>query len=43
MGEKEKAIQQFEQILVWLEEKGYNPEAEGQHPRERIAELSAQN
>ena len=43
MGEKEKAIQQFEQILVWLEEKGYNLEVEGQHPRERIADLSAQN
>lgn len=40
IGEKEKAIRQFEEILVWLEEHGYNMELEGVHPRRRIAELS---
>lgn len=39
IGEKEKAIKQFEDILVWLEEHGYNMELESVYPRHRIEEL----
>ena len=39
-GEKERAIGQYEEILNWLEEHGYNMELEGVYPRRRIAELS---
>jgi len=43
LGENAKAIKQFEEILVWFEEHGYDAEIEGKHPRKRIAELSSQN
>ena len=36
MGEKEKAIKQFEEILAWLEEHGYNMELESVYPMQRI-------
>lgn len=36
MGEKEKAIKQYEEILVWLEEHGYNMELESVYPMQRI-------
>lgn len=39
IGEKEKSIRQYEEILVWLEEHGYNMELEGVYPRQRIEEL----
>lgn len=39
MGENEKAIKQYEEILVWLQEHGYNMELEGIQPRCRIEEL----
>ena len=39
MGENEKAIHQYEQILLWLESHGYNMELEGEHPRHRIQQL----
>ena len=42
MGEKERAIQQYEEILVWLEEHGYNMELESDYPRRRIEELRNQ-
>lgn len=38
-GQKEKAVAQFEEILRWLEENGYNMELEGEYPRKRIAEI----
>ena len=41
IGENEKAIKQYEAILSWLEERGYNMELEGEYPRKKIAELSA--
>lgn len=39
IGEKERAIQQYEEILVWLKEHGYNMELEGTYPRCRIEDL----
>ena len=42
IGEKEKAVEQYEEILIWLEEHGYNMELEGVYPRRRIAELKEQ-
>ena len=39
IGEKEKAIKQYEEILEWLEDHGYNMELEGAYPRKRIEEL----
>lgn len=39
IGENDKAIAQFEEILVWLEEHGYNMDEEGKHPRRRIEQL----
>lgn len=42
MGEKENAIKQFEQILDWLGEHGYNMEIEGAHSRQRIEEIRNQ-
>lgn len=39
IGEKEKAVIQYEEILVWLEEHGYNMELEGIYPRRCIEEL----
>lgn len=39
IGEKERAILQYEEILGWLEEHGYNMELEGVFPRRRIEEL----
>ena len=42
IGETDKAITQFEEILTWLEEHGYNMELEGIHPRRRIEELKKQ-
>ena len=39
MGEKEKAIKQYEEILVWLEEHGYNMELESVYPLQRIKEI----
>lgn len=39
MGERERAIKQYEDILVWLKEHGYNMELEGTYPRCRIEEL----
>ncbi len=39
MGEKEKAIKQFEEILVWLEEHGYNMELESVYPLQRIEQI----
>lgn len=38
-GQKEKAVAQYEEILRWLEENGYNMELEGEYPRQRIAEI----
>ena len=40
IGEKKMAIKQYEEILIWLEEHGYNMELESVYPRRRIAELS---
>lgn len=39
LGEREKAIRQYEEILKWLEAGGYNMEVEGRYPRCRIKEL----
>lgn len=39
IGEREKAIAQYEEILVWLKEHGYNMELESEYPCRRIAEL----
>jgi len=39
IGETEKAIEQYEEILIWLKGHGYNVELEGDYPRRRIAEL----
>ena len=39
MGEKQRAIEQYEEILMWLEKHGYNMELEGVYPRRRIEEL----
>ncbi len=39
MGEKDKAIKQFEEILVWLEEHGYNMELESVYPLQRIEQI----
>lgn len=39
IGKKERAILQYEEILEWLEEHGYNMELEGGYPRRRIEEL----
>lgn len=39
IGKKEKAIQQYQEILLWLEEHGYNMELEGIYPRRCIEEL----
>lgn len=39
IGENDKAVAQFEEILSWLEDRGYNMELEGVYPRKRIAEL----
>ena len=39
MGEKEKAIKQFEEILVWLEEHGFNMELESVYPLQRIEQI----
>lgn len=39
IGEREKAIRQYEEILVWLEDHGYNMELESVYPRRRIEEL----
>ncbi len=39
LGEKEKAIKQFEEILVWLEEHGFNMELESVYPLQRIEEI----
>ncbi len=41
-GRTEEAIGQFEEILAWLREHGYNLELEGAHPRRRIRELREQ-
>lgn len=41
IGQADKAIAQFEGILVWLKEHGFNMELEGAHPRRRIKELEA--
>ena len=42
IGQPDKAIEQFEDILVWLEEHGYNMDLEGVYPRRRIKELRSQ-
>lgn len=39
IGENENAINQYEEILEWLKERGYNIELEGEYPRKRIKEL----
>ena len=39
IGKKERAIKQYEEILEWLEDQGYNMELEGAYPRRRIEEL----
>ena len=39
IGEKEKAIAQYEGILQWLEAHGYNMELEGAYPRGMIEKL----
>lgn len=39
IGKKEKAIRQYEEILIWLKEHGYNMELEGVYPCQRIEEL----
>lgn len=39
IGENEKAIAEYENILVWLEDNGYNMKLEGVYPRRRIEEL----
>lgn len=39
MGEKEKAIGQYEKILAWLEERGYDMRLEGEYPLRRIREI----
>lgn len=41
VGQTEEAIGQFQEILFWLESRGYNMELEGRHPRGRIRELQA--
>ncbi len=38
-GENSKAIAEYENILVWLEQSGYNMKIEGIHPRRRIEQL----
>ncbi len=43
IGEGEKAIRQYEQILAWLEEKGYDMRLEGAYPMKRIEELRRNN
>ncbi|MDE7183163.1 MAG: helix-turn-helix domain-containing protein [Lachnospiraceae bacterium] len=42
IGRTEEAIKQFEEILIWLNDHGYNMELEGAHPRRRICELREQ-
>lgn len=42
MGEGEKAIAQFEKILAWLEERGYDMQLESVHPLRRIAQIREQ-
>ena len=39
IGENEKAIKQYEEILEWLKVHGYNLELDGMYPRSRIEEL----
>ena len=39
VGRGSDAINQFRQILHWLEDNGYNLAIEGEHPRKRIQEL----
>ena len=39
IGEREKAIEQYEEILAWLEAHGYNMELEGKYPRSQIEAL----
>ncbi len=39
IGERERAIKQYEEILAWLEAHGYNLELEGVYPRRRMEEL----
>lgn len=39
LGENEKAIVEYENILVWLEDNGYNMKQEGVYPRRRIEQL----
>ena len=39
IGEYHKAIEEFENILLWLENNGYNMKLEGIHPRRRIEQL----
>ncbi len=38
-GQTDRAIAQYEDILSWLEEHGYNMELEGVYPRRRMEEL----
>lgn len=40
IGENDKEIAQYKEILGWLEGQGYNMDIEGQYPRKRIEELS---
>lgn len=42
IGNKEEAIKQYEEILIWLEKHGYNMELEGVYPRQRMEELRGQ-
>ena len=39
MGEYKNAIAEYENILEWLEDNGYNMKQEGVYPRRRIEEL----
>lgn len=39
VGEREKAIEQYEEILVWLEAHGYNMKLEGEYLRKQIEAL----
>ncbi|HIV17700.1 MAG TPA: tetratricopeptide repeat protein [Candidatus Merdivicinus intestinigallinarum] len=39
-GQTEKAVQQYQGILTWLEEHGYNMDLEGIYPLQRIEELN---
>ena len=39
MGKAEKAVAQYEEILGWLQARGYDMKLESEHPMRRIEEI----